>query len=88
VYVADATAAGPGRAKTLVLELVSAAVREVGSLLASDVKFRLSEARKDSGAACDIAQLAWEGLSAFADRIVEGNSLWITPSAEADDSLP
>lgn len=71
MYVADATAAARGKASSLVLELVSVALREMGSALASDVKFRLSEARKNSGAACDIAQLAWEALRAFSETIVE-----------------
>lgn len=68
MYVADALAAGEGRARTLALQLVSVALRALGSELASGVKCRLSKARQDSGAARDIAQLAWEAISEFSKQ--------------------
>lgn len=68
MYVADALAAPRGRAKSLALELVSALLRGMASELASDVKCRLTIARENSGAACDIAQLAREALLAFSEE--------------------
>lgn len=60
---------------------------EFGPLLVSGVKCRLSEARRISGAACDIAQLAWEAQSAPTGLIVVELSMWITPSLRSDSSL-
>lgn len=71
MYRADELAGPAGTAKNLALQLVSAALRGLGSELASGVKCRLSKARQDSGAARDIAQLAWEALSEFSKRIVD-----------------
>lgn len=64
-------AVGPGRAKSLVRELELELLRGLGSVLASDVKCRLTKARENSGAACDIAQLAREALLAFSEEFVK-----------------
>jgi hypothetical protein len=71
VYRADELAGPAGTAKNLALQLVSAALRGLGSELASGVKCRLRNARQDSGAARGIAQLAWEAIDAFSERIRE-----------------
>jgi len=59
---------------------------EVGPLLLSGVKCRLSEARRFSGAACDVAQLAWELQAVPSGLISVELQLWITPSLRSDSS--